>query len=156
MIVCLSCSFGGLWSVVLSPQGSPAFIWGRRVFYRVHRGIFVSLYPYKVGGSLFRLGVFGGVALLRAIFRSTGGGIGIGCSFDDFYIFPFGHYRLPAHSETEQDAPCEQNDCVECYDCVHFCDFPFFVFHNNEFWYTNIANAINKSKYFFGNQLEKW
>ena len=28
-------------------------------------------------------------------FRSTGGGIGIGCSFDDFYIFPCGHYRLP-------------------------------------------------------------
>lgn len=93
----------------------------------------MSLYPYKVGGSLFRLGVCAGVALLRAVFRSKGGGIGIGCSFDDFYIFPFGHYRLPAHSEAEQDAPYEQNDCVECYDCVHFCDFPFFVFHNNEF-----------------------
>ena len=48
--------------------------------------------------------------------------------------FPFGRYdRLPAHSEAEQDAPYEQNDCVKSDDCVHFCDFPFFVFHNNEF-----------------------
>ena len=94
----------------------------------------MSLYPYKVGCSLFRLGVCARVALLRAFFRSTGVGIGIGCSFDDFYIFPFGHhYRLPAHSEAEQDATCEQNDCVESDDCVHFCDFPFFVLHN--YWF---------------------
>ena len=140
-------SSGGLWSVFLFLRGSPAFLWGRRVFYRVHRSIFVSLYPYKVGGSLFRLGVFGGVALLRAIFRSTGGGIGIGCSFDDFYIFPCGHhYWLPAQYEAEQYSSYKQGDCVKAYECVHFCDFPFFVFHNNEFWYTNIANAINKSK----------
>ena len=71
--------------------------------------------------------------MLRAVFRSKDVDIEIGCSFDDFYIFPFGHYRLPAHSESEQDAPYEQNDSVESDDCVHFCDFPFFVFHNNEF-----------------------
>ena len=75
--------------------------------------------------------------MLRAVFRSKDADIEILCSFHldsiGLLYFPFGHYGLPAHSETEQDAPYEQNDCVECYDCVHFCDFPFFVFHNNEF-----------------------
>ena len=97
----------------------------------------MSLYPYKVGGSLFRLGVCAGVGLLRAVFRSKDADIEILCSFHldsiGLLYFPFGYGGLPAHSETEQDAPYEQNDCVECYDCVHFCDFPFFVFHNNEF-----------------------
>ena len=97
----------------------------------------MSLYPYKVGCSLFRLGVCAGVALLRAVFRSKGVGIEILCSFHldsiGLLYFPFGHYGLPAHSEAEQDAHYEQNDCVECDDCVPFCDFPFFVFHNNEF-----------------------
>lgn len=55
----------------------------------------MTLYPYKVGGSPFLLGVYAVVALLRAFFRSKCGGIGIGCSLglDDFYIFPFGHLR---------------------------------------------------------------
>lgn len=56
----------------------------------------------------------------------------MGCLWD-MYFFPFGYGGLPAHSEAEQNAHYEQNDCVECYDCIHFCDFPFFVFHNNEF-----------------------
>ena len=59
------------------------------------------------------------------------------CSFHldsiGLLYFPFGYYGLPAHSKAEQDAHYEQNDCVECDKCVPFCDFPFFVFHNNEF-----------------------
>ena len=75
--------------------------------------------------------------MLRAVFRSKGVDIEILCSFhlDSIGLlhFPFGYYGLPTHSEAEQDAHYEQNDCVECDDCVPFCDFPFFVFHNNEF-----------------------
>ena len=79
----------------------------------------MTLCLYWGAGSLPRLGVFAGVALLRAFFRSTGVGIVIGCSFDYFYIFPYGHFcLLPSQSDAEQDAPCEQNDCVECDDCV--------------------------------------
>lgn len=65
----------------------------------------MSLYPYKVGGSRFRLGVYAGVALLRVVFRSKGAGIEIDCSFhlDSIRLlhFPFGYYGLLAHSETE-------------------------------------------------------
>ena len=97
----------------------------------------MSLYPYKVGCSLFRLGVCARVALLRAVFRSKGVDIEILCSFHldsiGLLYFPFGYYGLPTHSEAEQNAHYEQNDCVECDKCVPFCDFPFFVFHNNEF-----------------------
>ena len=75
--------------------------------------------------------------MLRAVFRSKGADIEIVYSFHldsvGLLCFPFGYGGLLAHSEVEQDAPNEQNDCVECYDCVPFCDFPFFVFHNNEF-----------------------
>ena len=56
--------------------------------------------------------------MLRVVFRSKDVDIEILCSFHldsiSLLYFPFGYDRLPAHSETEQHAHREQNECVEC------------------------------------------
>lgn len=57
--------------------------------------------------------------MLRAVFRSKDVDIEILYSshLDSIGLlyFPFGRDdRLPAHSETEQHAHCEQDECVEC------------------------------------------